>query len=104
MHADPFGISINGGSVTACIPAAFSSVIPIRLFDVTNGGSGTAHVPVSLFIGDIFEFRITENNATILDFIPCYRKSDRKPGMYDTVTKQFFTNSGTGEFILGPET
>ena len=23
-------------------------------------------------------------------------------GMYDTVTKQFFTNAGVGEFIAGP--
>lgn len=36
-------------------------------------------------------------------FIPCYRKSDFKPGMYDTVTKQFFVNRGTGaDFIVGP--
>ena len=37
------------------------------------------------------------------NFIPCYRKSDRKPGMYDLVTKTFFTNAGTGEFIVGAD-
>lgn len=36
------------------------------------------------------------------DMIPCYRKSDNKPGMYDLVTKTFFTNAGTGEFSVGP--
>lgn len=36
------------------------------------------------------------------NFIPCYRKSDMKPGMYDTVTGTFYTNQGSGEFILGP--
>lgn len=35
------------------------------------------------------------------DYIPCYRKSDSKPGMYDLVTKTFFTNAGTGEFVVG---
>lgn len=35
------------------------------------------------------------------NFIPCYRKSDSKPGMYDTVSKTFYTNSGTGEFLVG---
>ena len=35
-------------------------------------------------------------------FFPCYRKSDMKPGMYDTVNGVFYTNSGSGEFILGP--
>lgn len=37
------------------------------------------------------------------DFIPCYRKADHKPGMYDLVTNTFFTNQGTGEFVLGPD-
>lgn len=35
-------------------------------------------------------------------FIPCYRKSDMKPGMYDVVRSTFYTNAGSGEFILGP--
>lgn len=38
----------------------------------------------------------------IYDFIPCYRKSDNVAGMYDLVSEQFFTNVGTGEFIVGP--
>lgn len=37
------------------------------------------------------------------EFIPCYRRSDHKPGMYDTVNNVFYTNQGTGEFILGEE-
>ena len=36
------------------------------------------------------------------NFIPCYRRSDLKPGMYDTVHNVFYTNAGSGEFILGP--
>lgn len=35
-------------------------------------------------------------------FVPCYRNSDNKPGMYDTVTGTFYTNAGTGEFSVGP--
>lgn len=40
-------------------------------------------------------------NILIRNFIPCYRKSDNKPGMYDIVNNQFYTNAGTGEFIAG---
>lgn len=43
----------------------------------------------------------TSDGTLYRDFIPCYRKSDNKPGMYDLVTNAFFTNAGTGEFILG---
>lgn len=38
-----------------------------------------------------------------VDCVPVIRKSDNKPGMYDKVSKQFFVNQGTGEFITGPE-
>lgn len=35
--------------------------------------------------------------------IPCYRKSDQKPGFYDTCTSSFYVNAGTGEFLVGPD-
>ncbi len=38
-----------------------------------------------------------------MSLIPAKRNSDGVIGMYDTVTKTFFTNSGTGSFIAGPE-
>lgn len=37
-----------------------------------------------------------------IELIPCYRKSDSKPGMYDIVSGYFYTNLGTGEFLKGP--
>lgn len=39
----------------------------------------------------------------VVNLIPCYRISDGTIGMYDTVTRRFLTNSGTGTFIKGPE-
>lgn len=52
------------------------------------------------FSGRIYGFSITNNEVEKVYLIPCVRKSDSKPGMYDTVTKTFFTNAGTGEFIV----
>lgn len=43
------------------------------------------------------------NNEMLRDFIPCYRKSDGEIGLYDTVSKNFFTNSGTGTFTKGQD-
>ena len=51
--------------------------------------------------GKLYYLNIDENNNKIRNFIPCYRKSDNKPGLYDTVTGQFYTNQGTGEFLKG---
>lgn len=51
--------------------------------------------------GKIYNFKFSQNGVLQGNFVPCYRKSDNKPGLYDTVRKQFFTNAGTGEFITG---
>ena len=37
-------------------------------------------------------------NTLARDFIPCYRKSDGKPWLYDLVNDVFYTNAWTGEF------
>ena len=47
--------------------------------------------------------QIWENDVLVCDFVPCYRKSDNEPGMYDLVSRTFFTNAGTGEFTVGPD-
>lgn len=47
-----------------------------------------------------FSSKIWKNGTLIQNLIPCIRKSDNKPGMYDTVSKTFYTNAGTGEFIV----
>lgn len=36
-------------------------------------------------------------------YIPCYRKSDNEAGLYDLVTKELYTNAGTGSFIVGAD-
>lgn len=45
----------------------------------------------------------TRDWTPALDFVPCYRRLDRKPGMYELVTDAFFVNQGTGDFLLGPD-
>ena len=48
----------------------------------------------------MYSFELKIAGADALKLIPCVRKSDNKPGMYDTVSKTFYTNAGTGEFIV----
>ena len=45
--------------------------------------------------------KLWQNGVLVHDFIPCLRMQDNKPGMYDVVTRAFFTNDGTGEFLYG---
>ena len=49
----------------------------------------------------MFSCAIKYDGQIVRNFIPCYRKSDSKPGMYDLVTETFYTNSGIGEFTVG---
>lgn len=49
----------------------------------------------------LYSLIIREKDRLAANFIPCYRKSDDEPGMYDTVSKTFYTNSGTGTFLVG---
>jgi hypothetical protein len=37
------------------------------------------------------------------ELVPCYRKSDLKPGLYDIINNTFLTNTGTQEFSVGPD-
>ena len=43
------------------------------------------------------------NNTTLINYIPCYRKSDNEPGMYDLINNVFKPNEGTGSFSIGLE-
>lgn len=35
------------------------------------------------------------------ELYPCYRKSDNVAGMWDKITETFYTNQGTGTFVVG---
>lgn len=52
----------------------------------------------------IMRCTIKESGVIVGDYIPCYRKSDSVPGMWDDATDSFLTNSaGSGTFIVGPD-
>lgn len=48
----------------------------------------------------LYSMKLSISGGKAFDLIPCIRKSDDKPGMYDTVSKTFYTNTGSGEFII----
>ena len=53
--------------------------------------------------GRVFNCKIWQGNTLVRDFQPCYRITDQVIGMYDRVSRQFFTNAGSGYFIKGPD-
>ena len=57
---------------------------------------------ISASAGRIHYWKVWNGSTLVAAFYPCYRRSDLTPGMYDTVRKTFYTNSGSGSFLLGP--
>ena len=51
----------------------------------------------------IYNCSIWNNDVLVRKYIPCYKNSDNKPGLYDTVNNVFYTNQGSGDdFTIGP--
>jgi len=94
--------NLRTGAVSSkATPATSYPALKVFLFDRNEDGAPanpTAYPITMRFSG----CRMFENGVLIRNFVPCYRKSDGKPGMYDLVGKQFYTNIGTKEFNLGP--
>lgn len=51
------------------------------------------------FYGKMLGFKADRSGETILNLVPALRSIDGKPGMIDTVSKKFYVNQGTGEFL-----
>lgn len=95
------GLYINGTLVhTYTGKLAETGVQNVALFGMSGYNGSTVSYKLS---GRIYSVSFYNNTTLehIGEYVPCYRKSDSKPGMYDLVTNTFFTNAGTGEFTVG---
>lgn len=103
-------VYFNKTSVTTivdCVSRSFNfsySTAPIgqyklALFANNNGGNITQICNN----GFVYFFTIRENDEIKLNLYPVYRKADNKPGMYDVINHVFYTNQGSGEFLVGPD-
>lgn len=49
----------------------------------------------------LYGFKLGNSQGEKYNLVPCVRKLDNVAGMYDTINKKFYTNNGTGEFVVG---
>jgi hypothetical protein len=94
---------IDGNYITPFPKQTFTTPANLELFACYNNGTkGHSPAQMKLYSCQIFD-GVTEGSRTPLrDFRPCYRTSDKKPGLYDILNDVFYENQGSGEFILGP--
>lgn len=98
----------NGASQTPP-PTVYASNVPTstcRIFGLNGANSAVSAPSVYSYAGlRLYELKITEkvNNVDTVthNLIPAERQSDGELGLYDTVTGDFYTNSGTGTFLKG---
>lgn len=91
-------LKIDGNTIINDTTGYIVTQINIYLFGLNSSGAFGNPLRGMIYY---FKIRDTDTDELLRDFIPCYRKSDNKPGMYDLVTDTFFTNAGSGEFTVG---
>lgn len=96
--ANELALSFDGTTKSAA-SSITSNTLNVYLFGRNNDGVLQAIGGMKLYC-----FRYwNEYGKLTRDFVPCYRKSDNKSGLYDLVNGEFYTNQGTGEFLIGGE-
>jgi hypothetical protein len=90
---------INGTTITNSNTSSINQNYNFLIGNFTNGSNTTYSTG---FIGKIKYAQLYNNNSLIHDFIPV--RKGNIGYMYDKVSGQLFGNSGTGSFILGPDT
>ena len=90
-------MSLNGSEITKSYAPNSINQTTLKLFtrgDTPNTSYSNTHIKM-------YECKITSNGNLIRDFVPCVRKSDNEPGLYDRVNNVFYTNAGSGTFLKG---
>ena len=91
-------LKIDGDSIITGTNSNSRSSNSIYIF-ATNK-AGTAGDPSS---ARLYSCKIIKDDETVRNYIPAKRNSDGVVGLYDLISKTFFTNAGTGTFTAGSE-
>lgn len=89
---------LNGQTIGRITTTLVNNTKPIVIFAGNDNGTIRYFSKIKLY-----NFKVTKASNIIANFIPCYRKEDKKVGLYDVINHIFYTNSGTGKFSKGSE-
>ena len=98
-----FNIIFNDNTYALSSRAGTSNTTPIKI-GTMQGQGGTINSQSVLYK----TFSIYDSDTLLTDIVPCYRKSDGKPGFYQINVPEggtnFITNLGSGtDFLIGPD-
>ena len=95
-NLDSDGITLSAGGQTVTYSTTGTTSTNYSLFRIWD--SDQYYVNAKLWGFQAYD----ANGTPVRNMVPVKRNSDNKVGMYDTVSGQFFTNAGTGDFVAGP--
>lgn len=95
--------AINWALNTRYNQAVFSLYNASRSFQVGVYRAGSYPFTGRIYAAGIRDLKSNGAYDYSYKLVPCYRKSDNEPGMYDVVNNVFYTNVGSGSFGIGPD-
>ena len=103
---DSFSVNVSGGSVERTFNGTTSTAssldfsspttLTCYLFAVHRSNGANQISSARMYYAKLYK-----DNVLVFNGIPA-KNSSNVIGMYDTVSGQFFTNAGTGDFVAGP--
>ena len=93
LKLSPTNLYINNNSILSYTSLEGQLDYNLYLFTSNAGTSRLFYSKMKLY-----KLRIYKNNKMVRNYVPCYRNSENKPGLYDLVNNVFYTNQGTGDF------
>lgn len=91
-------LKVDGNSIITDTNSNDRSSNALYIFANNNAGTVGNLSPARLY-----SCKIIKDDETVRNYIPAKRNSDGVVGLYDLVSKLFFTNAGTGTFTAGSE-
>ena len=91
-------LKIDGNSIITDTNSNDRSSNSIYIFATNKAGTAGDQSSARLY-----SCKIIKDDETVRNYIPAKRNSDGVVGLYDLISKTFFTNAGTGTFTAGSE-
>lgn len=89
-------LTIGGSSATFNTATTDGNALSIYIFARRRSGAANALTPGLR----LYSLRFYNGSTLDADFVPCVRDSDSEPGLLDLVSQTFYTNAGSGNFII----
>ena len=98
LKASNGNITVNGDSANFTPVSDFETPLNVRIFDIANGSTSSSGTGNRILIGKVYKFKMYDGQIIVRNMLPSKQKSNNVIGMYDMVSRQFFTNAGSGSF------